>query len=228
MEKNTQQEKKMQETIYTALAKAHGEMTDPAKDTSGYNYQYATLDGVIKITRPILANNGLFVMQFPINEEDKIGVKTIVGHSSGDVIENQILMPLSDIVSKGNAAQQIGAVITYLRRYALMAVCGLAPEDDDAASLPEKKSAPRVTGANSPTASAKQVGMIEGLISKKGADKEALLKNYQVESLEKLNVTQASDAITLLLKKPDAKKKPSESQQIDYDDLELYVGGVRA
>ena len=39
--------------------------------------------------------------------------------------------------------QQAGTAITYLRRYAWLAVCGLAPEDSDAAP-PRKTVAPKL------------------------------------------------------------------------------------
>ena len=73
---------KKETTIWEALAAAQGEMTEPAKSQEGYNYSYAPLDTVVKITRPVLAKHGLFVMQTPINVEDKIGVETMIGHVS--------------------------------------------------------------------------------------------------------------------------------------------------
>src|SRR3989337_2601371 len=83
-----------------------------------FNYKYAPLDKVIEATRKGLASNGLVIMQFPINEEDRVGVKTIVAHTSGEIIESQY-----STSSYKKDPQGVGALLTYLRRYAYMAVC---------------------------------------------------------------------------------------------------------
>lgn len=143
--------------LFAALAKAQGEMTEPKKTAEGYNYNYAPLEEVTKVTRPVLAKHGLSVTQFPINRDERVGVLTVVAHESGESMQEELTMQLREIVSKGNAAQQIGAAITYFRRYSLMAVCGLAPEDDDAMSLEkevkkfEQKTASKPKAASSST-----------------------------------------------------------------------------
>ena len=197
---NTQMPEKKETTIWEALAAAQGEMTEPAKSQEGYNYSYAPLDTVVKITRPVLAKHGLFVMQTPINVEDKIGVETMIGHVSGESFKSSIVMPLSNIVAKGNAAQQIGAAITYLRRYALMAVCGLAPEDDDAQSLPKTES--KQYGGSKVTD--KQIKFINTLITQTNSDKAKIYEVYKVESLKDLTASQASDLIKKLQIKNEA------------------------
>ncbi len=213
-------------TIYEALALAHGEMTDPPKTSQGYNYKFAPMEKVVEIARPILAKHGLFVMQFPINDGESVGVRTIVGHKSGEKIEDYISMPLSDVVQKGNAAQQIGAVITYLRRYSLMAVCGMAPEDDDAQSVPakaEKKSYPSKAKWE-PSAdkdiTEKQLKLLNTLLSVKGKNRSILYETFNVESLKDLNELQASAAIKKLKEFPDQPKKKAD---IDLDEVDAAL-----
>ena len=49
--------------LYTALAKAHTELTNPKKDSKAdigqYSYKYASLGAILDHVRPILAKHGL-------------------------------------------------------------------------------------------------------------------------------------------------------------------------
>ena len=111
------------------MLEAQKEFDKVVRTDEAFNYKYAPLDKVIEATRKGLASNGLVIMQFPINEEDRVGVKTIVAHTSGEIIESQY-----STSSYKKDPQGVGALLTYLRRYAYMAVCGIAPEDDDGVS----------------------------------------------------------------------------------------------
>lgn len=128
--------------IYTAMLKAQGEFDKVTRTDEAFNYKYAPLDRVIEATRSGLQKNGLVIMQFPINEDDRVGIKTILAHESGETLESQYTTS-----SYKKDPQGIGALITYLRRYAYMAVCGIAPEDDDAASaMPTPREVKHVEG----------------------------------------------------------------------------------
>lgn len=128
--------------IYQAMLKAQGEFDKVTRTDEAFNYKYAPLDAVINATRKGLSDNGLVIMQFPINEEDRVGVKTILAHESGETIENQYTTS-----SYKKDPQGVGSLITYFRRYAYMAVCGIAPEDDDAqGSMPTRRETVKVEG----------------------------------------------------------------------------------
>jgi hypothetical protein len=72
-----------------------------------------------------------------VDDESGRYVKTIFAHVSGETVECRV--PL--IVSK-NDMQGYGSAVTYARRYGLMGMAGIAPEDDDgnaAAKAPPPK-----------------------------------------------------------------------------------------
>jgi hypothetical protein len=146
--------------IGAALSAAMGEIENASKDKAGYGYKYADLAQVLEIARPVLAKNGLSVIQAPHNESGGIAVSTRLLHASGEWIEETLIMPV-ETTKNLSAAQASGVVITYCRRYALAAMLGIAQEDTDAAKpqtankvaetqqvrLPEPKSAKVTTAA---------------------------------------------------------------------------------
>ena len=116
--------------LVTALSKAQGEITCAVKDTSNafFKSRYADLSSVWNACRAPLSKNGLAVFQTMENKDDgKIILVTTLAHSSGQWIRSYlpVLMVKQD-------AQGMGSSITYSRRYALSAIVGVAPDDDDA------------------------------------------------------------------------------------------------
>lgn len=118
-------------TLSEALAKAQSEM--PKVKFNSVNpflkNKFADLGAVIEASRPVLAKHGLSVTQFPTSEGDKIGVTTILLHSSGEWISDTVTMQAAEEKGK-SAAQVAGSVITYLRRYSWSAVLGLYADED--------------------------------------------------------------------------------------------------
>lgn len=120
--------------LFTALAKAQSEMKGAIKDGNNPHFksQYATLASTWEACRDALTKNGLSIIQ-RIKEQDRLYIETILAHSSGQWISSEcpILMGRQDM-------QALGSAITYARRYSLMSLVGIAPEDDDgnAACIP--------------------------------------------------------------------------------------------
>lgn len=130
-----------------ALAAAQGEMTAAAKDATNPHFKsrYATLASVWDAIRGPLSRNGLSVSQVLETPDAGPGVivRTMLLHSSGQWICSRYVMPIPDKLTP----QAVGSAITYARRYALSAIVGIAPDDDDdgnAASVtPARQEAPK-------------------------------------------------------------------------------------
>lgn len=117
------------DALFSALAKAQAvfEKAEKAGENPHFRSRYATLESVLDATSKGRAEQGLAIIQMPTNHGDSaIAVTTLLGHASGQWIESTIA-----IVPMKLDAQGAGSVITYLRRYALMAILGIAAEDDD-------------------------------------------------------------------------------------------------
>jgi len=116
--------------IAAALVMAQAAMKNVHKDANNpfFKSKYATLENVIDQVKPALLANGIAYIQTPVtNAKEECGVETMLLHSSGEwLLGDPFFVP----VSKADA-QGFGSAITYMRRYSLMAVAGLAPSDDD-------------------------------------------------------------------------------------------------
>ena len=123
--------------IATALAKAQAEIEGAKKDSNNPHFKssYADLASVWDACRKALTGNGLSVVQGPVSDEGRVGVTTMLMHSSGQWLESTFFMrPTKD------DPQGAGSALTYARRYALAAMVGVAPEDDDGNAASEKPS----------------------------------------------------------------------------------------
>lgn len=127
--------------IAPALAKAQAQLEHAAKSSANPHFKskYASLVEVVDTIRPVYAEHGLAILQGFVPDEDAVTMQTRILHSSGQWIEDAGLrLPIDKKNSQG-----VGSAITYGRRYALCAMSGVAPDDDDdgnAASVtPTKK-----------------------------------------------------------------------------------------
>ena len=76
-----------------------------------------------------LEENGMCLIQRPSINGSEVKIETGLGHESGQRISCSMSMQ-----SEKGSPQAIGAVMTYLRRYSLCSLIGVAQYDDDAAS----------------------------------------------------------------------------------------------
>ena len=121
-----------------ALSIVQGKLTYAKKDSANpfFKSKYADLESVWDACRDLLSANGLAVVQLPGEYfEGTMALTTIITHSSGEWISQQMSLP----VTKPDA-QGAGSALTYMRRYALAAVVGVVQADDDgnAASAPKQ------------------------------------------------------------------------------------------
>lgn len=114
--------------IAKALALAQAEMRGAVKDSVNPHLRskYADLASVWEACREPLTKNGLSVVQSTRMEGSAVVVVTMLLHSSGEYISGEISLPPVKTDPQGH-----GSAITYARRYALAAMVGVSPEDDD-------------------------------------------------------------------------------------------------
>ena len=124
--------------VAVAMAKVTAEIQNPTRNQNGYGYKYATLDSILEKVRPILAKNGLSILQSQEIQESSVVVTTLLMHTSGEWIETRAEAPFTTL--KGmNDYQSLGAGITYLRRYAISSLLNIASEEDTDANATSKQ-----------------------------------------------------------------------------------------
>jgi len=116
--------------LAAALAKATTEFATVTRDKTvtvqtksggSYSFKYAPLDSVLAAVRGPLSKNGLALVQML----DEGTLETLLIHESGAFLSGRVALP------EGADIQTLGSAITYLRRYAISAILGIATEDDD-------------------------------------------------------------------------------------------------
>ena len=125
--------------ISSAFIKAQSKFGTLPKDKQGYGYKYTDIDTVISYIRPILSENGLGFVQALSSVDGKPAMTTRVLHTSGEWIEDTVVLP-DVVLAKTNAAQNMGASITYMRRYSLCAILGISADEDTDAVVESKPS----------------------------------------------------------------------------------------
>lgn len=200
------------------------ETTRLAKGREGYGYKYTELAQI----NEWLEAKGESYYQFTEDYNGKDYIMTVKvgadGKESEPIRGCQIIDGNTLNGGKANIAQQLGAAITYARRYSLLMAYGLATEDDDAENLttqPKAKDQPTKTNKrdiNNPTAADiaklaaetasqlsnpkmidnQQAARIQALAKEKGIFGAEILKRYKVDSLNKLTADQAANCIKSL------------------------------
>jgi len=132
-------------SVYAALAVFQQDCPAIKKESKAeagdgkWSYKYGSLPHIIEEIKPHLKKAGLVFSQPIVTREGVEYILTNVVHvDSAEMIDSKIELPKEEF--KGmNVVQSKGAIITYMRRYALMSILGLVTEDDDTDAQGETK-----------------------------------------------------------------------------------------
>jgi len=117
----------------------------PALKTSlnpHFKSKYVGLDGCVEAVIDALNDAGIALVQKTHQSEKGVIVETVLMHESGESLSGGMM----EVPASKNDAQGYGSALTYARRYSLMAICGIAPEDDDGNAA--SKTAPKKAELN--------------------------------------------------------------------------------
>lgn len=162
-----------------ALAKAQKVMKGAKRDSANpfFKSKYADLAAVADACRDALADNGIAVVQPPSSTEDgRVCVETMLVHASGQWMSETLA-----VKPKDDGPQALGSVITYLRRYALAAFAGVAPEDDDAEAAEGRRDKPTPIKAAKPGGFDNWLADLEGVAAEGTVALEAAWKKSKAD-----------------------------------------------
>ena len=190
--------------IAPALCKAQEDMAGAKLNANNpfFKSKYSNLTSVWLACKEALHNNGLSVIQSPVSSEGRIGVSTMLLHSSGQFVTDEFTLG----VKKENDPQADGSSITYARRYALAAFVGVCPEDDDAEKGMHRgeKNAPSPKSASqtlSEPLTASQDRLVVGKLKSKGKVLNDLLGYFEKNSLSEFTRADMNDILKWLEEK---------------------------
>ncbi len=196
--------------IAPALAKAWGELENPkhnstvkvkTKNGGEYSFDYTDLGGIFDEAKRVFKEHSLSVLQNASTKEIggklMISVETMLLHSSGEWVKTEPLqMPSNPNI------QDMGGQITYMKRYSLSALLGIATEKDDDANGASGNDYQMTTKK----ASEKQLNYVNKLLKDKVSDRFNEKQLYDLikqkiktnEEMENWTPQQASEAIKIL------------------------------
>ena len=123
-----------------ALVKAQQAMGKAVKNAKNPHLKssYADLGSVMEACFSALHDNGFAVMQPGGADEHGPFVETVFAHESGEAFRSKCYL----VIGKQDM-QGVGSAWTYARRYGLLGMAGLAPEDDDGEATKAPKRPPQ-------------------------------------------------------------------------------------
>lgn len=170
-----------------AIADAKGEIGPIVRNARGHNdKRYADFSAIASTVDPILTKYGL-TYRFRTEQSDKIHVTCILSHKDGHS-ETTTLAGPSDTSGNKNAIQAIGSTLTYLQRYSLIQMLGLATSNDD-----DGKSA-----SEGGSVSDDQLMRLRDMIEAVEADEQKFARHMKVERLPELPASKFDDAMKAL------------------------------
>lgn len=182
--------------FFAAISRFRGIMPEIKKDATvdftsqkgRTNYSYATLGAIEKQIKEPLAACGLaYFFTQDQNDNGMMKITCILAHENGHQVESS-MVGAPDATGNKNPIQQLASTSTYLKKYTLLAVTGLATadHDDDGHGAGD---APEIELINDD-----QITVLNDLIKETGANKQAFLKVCKVESFADLPASKYQSA----------------------------------
>jgi len=147
------------------------------------DYRHASLGGTMSVINPILGKHGLNPSWTTTQNQGQITVTCRVTHAMGH-FEETSLSAAADPSGGKNHVQAIGSTVSYLNRYTLYSICGLASSDqDDDGRGSEKEEIKKITD--------EQAMQIHSAIDENGLNKDKFIqwikRSVKADSIEEIN-----------------------------------------
>ena len=171
--------------LFTALAKAQGQIKPAAKDSLNPHFRskYADLGSVWEACREALASNGLSVIQtLMYNEAESPTLVTTLGHSSGQWMKSIMKLP-----TQKTGPQELGSCLSYCRRYMLASMVGVYSDavDDDAEAVSKSNNQVKEK-VRLPVVTKEQCTILEGFLNEFPESREGMLSKLDVTKISQI------------------------------------------
>lgn len=203
--------------LLKSVCEAQAELPTMPKDTKGYSYMYTNLDTIVATIKPILAKYGLgYIQPITTTANGRMAITTRLFNKDGEYVEDTAVLP--DVtLGKTNAAQNLGAAITYMRRYALCSMLGITSDEDvdgnvqthqgmqqqNTTNAPQKTKGAQQKRQNGPVGgpdTPAQANLIMELLAATDTNGNKLFNDNDVKTVEKMRMAKPADVVIQELK----------------------------
>jgi hypothetical protein len=153
-------------------------------------YKHATLAKIVEAITPKLSEHGLSHRWETKQDGNAITVRCIITHALGHSADTSLTASPDNSGGK-NSIQAVGSTVSYLQRYTILALTGLAAADQDTDA--QVAALDRISES--------QVAALEALIAEVGADKARFLKAMSYPSLEAIPAKSYDTCVAALNRK---------------------------
>lgn len=170
-----------------AVANAKAEIVPVVRNRKGHNSKsYADFAAIARAVDPIITKHGLSY-RFRTEQTERINVTCVLSHRAGHFEETTLTGP-ADTTGNKNAIQAIGSTLTYLQRYSLVQMLGIAAADDDDGKA----------GGAGASVTDEQADTIRDLVIKSKMEIVAFLKWAKAPSIADITAADFDDVVASL------------------------------
>lgn len=200
------------DNLYGAMCAAQSDFGEVVKTTKGARGKYAPLDAVLQAIVPALNKHGLVLTQPTLIENEALVVETRIVHAS----TGEYLACKYPVAPLGKPHQETGAALSYAKRYSVLSLCGVAPENEDDDDRRETSNA-----------TSRQAAPVQQKITPPAEQKAPMtpterMKNFKI----KLSGAADSDAAIVLWESPRAEELREALTPEQNKELLAYYGQV--
>ncbi len=173
------------------------------RDGETTSYKHAELSDVAEVVVPAMARHGLSHRWDVKQESGRIIVTCTVTHRAGHS-ESVTLDAAPDASGKKNAIQQVASAITYMQRYTLLAITGLATKDDG----DDDGNAAGAASGNAGNATDADEAILDGFREAAMKGEAALRKHYDDNTPTEAFWRRHHKSLKFAARKADAERSP--------------------
>lgn len=187
-----------EKSFVRAMSSFRADCPPICKTKEGHNSSYAGLAESIDQIKDVLAMNGLSHSWSTSQENQTISVTCTIRHVDGHS-ESTVLAAGADGTGNKNSIQAIGSTVSYLQRYTLYAILGLASQDaDDDGNTGQARPAGGAPNPAAQPATPQMLANLRSAIKDAGVSDDAFCKKVQIERLEDIPQGRVGGAINWL------------------------------
>ena len=210
------EENEARKAYHKAVADFKTESISIIKDKQvGYNnnkgqfvgYSHATLGNIVQTIIPVMSKHGLS-HYWDVNQDKEITVTCHLMHAMGHKTSVTMTAGKDDSGQK-NLIQQVASTVTYLQRYTLLSITGLAAQDQDddgnGGDRPPSSSKPKVEQPKEKApvndgklVSEAQAKMLYAKLKNKGINPESFCAHYKIDKVQDLPFSEMNPALKLI------------------------------